>query len=145
MFDSNRRSFPRMGALGQDPCQTHRDAMEIYAKKIAEFNRQMREAAARGDQATASQAAGIALDAAKKYEAARRLLEQCMNKGAYAPFRPTPGPMVTPGVRQTASSWPLTPVMAPMQKVTVTIPPSAYNGPAMPAVPFFGRVPFGYY
>jgi len=84
MFDSTRRSF-FVGAatLGQyDPCREHQDAMSAYAKKIAEFSRQMREALARGDKAAADQAASIAQDAGKKYEEHRRMYEKCRFKAS---------------------------------------------------------------
>jgi len=137
MFDSTRRSF-WMGspALSQyDPCKPHQDAMAIYAKKIAEFSRQMREALARGDKGAADQAATIARDAGKKYEEHKRMYEQCRPRGTSSPFRPAQAP---PPPGPTYGQQPY-PVDYPVRPYPMRIPfgfgpmfstgPMAYGGP----------------
>lgn len=133
MFESTRRSFRNMSGseLGQqyDPCVQYANAMKIYGQKISHFNQQMQQALARGDIKSFGDAAGIAQDAAKKWEEQRRLLEQCRRKqralnpydiqqlpviprtspGTYSPFRPAPAPVFTPTPPRIpfSSFWPM--------------------------------------
>lgn len=65
-------------SLGQrDPCEEYKGGMDAFAKKIAAFNQQAKDALARGDNDAANQAADIARDAAKKWEYYRYLYNRC--------------------------------------------------------------------
>jgi len=153
MFDSTRRSF-HMGlatGLGQaDPCKEHQDAMSAYARKIAEFSRQMREALARGDKAAADQAANIAQDAGKKYEEHRRMYEKCRSKVNSPPFRPAPTPL-PPGPAYRGHPYPVDlPVIPyPFRPAPTPLPPGPAYGEQpypvdFPVRPYPMRIPFGF-